>query len=75
MAENAEEVEETHLDRLKKYRALVAGGMLDKDATEKVWPSTTANMVKNAKEKSDKKDADKATAGKNDKKEKGKKKD
>jgi hypothetical protein len=46
---------ETHLDRRKKYKDLVAGGMSDKIATEEVWPSTTVGMVKNAKEAADKK--------------------
>ncbi len=53
LAEEPEE-EETHLDRRKKYNELVAGGMRDKEATEKVWPRTTAGMVQNAKEKADK---------------------
>jgi hypothetical protein len=46
--------EETHIDRKKKYKELVAGGMSDKAATEKVWPSMTSTIVKNAKEKADK---------------------
>ncbi|HIH18701.1 TPA: hypothetical protein HA225_01865 [Candidatus Micrarchaeota archaeon] len=48
--------EETHFDRRKKYKDLVAGGMSDKVATESVWPSTTANIAKNAKEAADKKE-------------------
>ena len=47
--------EETHIDRRKKYKDLVAGGMSDKTAKESVWPSTTAGIMKNAKEKADKK--------------------
>lgn len=47
--------EETHFDRRKKYKDLVAGGMSDKAATESVWPSTTANIAKNAKDAADKK--------------------
>ena len=48
--------EETHFDRRKKYKDLVAGGMSDKGATESVWPSKTANIAKNAKEAADKKE-------------------
>ena len=58
MADEKEEPEETHFDRRRKYRELVAGGMTDKEATEKVWPTSAATMAKNAKEKSDKDDAD-----------------
>ncbi len=54
--------EETHIDRRKKYKDLVAGGMNDKNAMESVWPSTTAGIMKNAKEKSDKKKKEMADA-------------
>ncbi len=46
--------EETHLDRRKKYNELIASGMTDKAASEKVWPTLTSTMVKNAKEKAEK---------------------
>lgn len=78
MAEDAKEaVEETHIDRLKKYRELIKSGIRDKEATELVWPSTTANVLRNAKTKADKdqKDADDKTAAEAAKKEKGAKKD
>lgn len=48
------EVEETHFDRRKKYRDFVKGGMTDKEATEKVWPTSAATIAKNVKEKKDK---------------------
>lgn len=54
LTEEKEEDGETHLDRRKKYNDLVAGGMRDKEASESVWPSTTAGLVKNAKERADK---------------------
>ena len=46
--------EETHFDRRKKYRELVAGGMTDRNATETVWPSTKLGMEKKAKDKAEK---------------------
>jgi len=55
MEAEKEEPEETHFDRRKKYRELVAGGMTDKEATEKVWPTSAATIAKNVKEKADKK--------------------
>ncbi|MCX6772450.1 MAG: hypothetical protein NTV88_01620 [Candidatus Micrarchaeota archaeon] len=48
------EVEETHFDRRKKYKAFVAGGMSDKQASETVWPTSAATMTKNAKDKKEK---------------------
>jgi len=51
------EDEETHIDRKKKYVAFVAGGMSDKLAMEKVWPTTTEGMERNAKERAEKKAA------------------
>lgn len=51
--EKPEEEEETHFDRRRKYRELVAGGMSDKDASEKTWPTSAALIAKNAKEKKD----------------------
>jgi len=54
MAEEADEIEETHIDRLKKYRNLIKSGVRDKEATEMVWPTTSANILKNAKVKADK---------------------
>ena len=54
MAEEAIEIEETHIDRLKKYRNLIKSGVRDKEATEMVWPTTAANILKNAKVKADK---------------------
>ena len=45
---------ETHLDRRRKYNELMAGGMSDKDANEKVWPTKRATTLQNAKEKADK---------------------
>ena len=53
-AEAKEEIEETHIDRLKKYRELIKSGVRDKEASEMVWPTTTANVLKNAKVKADK---------------------
>ena len=50
--------EENHFDRRKKYRELVKGGMTDKEATEKVWPTSAATIAKNVKEKSDKDEED-----------------
>lgn len=50
--------EENHFDRRKKYRAFMAGGMTDKEATEKVWPTSAATIAKNVKEKKDKDDKD-----------------
>ncbi|MFA6489551.1 MAG: hypothetical protein WCT52_02615 [Candidatus Micrarchaeia archaeon] len=78
MADEAkEEIEETHIDRLKKYRDLIKSGIRDKEATELVWPSTTANVLRNAKTKADKdqKDKDDKDAADAAKKEKGAKKD
>lgn len=57
--EKKEEPEETHFDRRRKYRELVAGGMTDKEATEKVWPTSAATIAKNVKEKKDKDEKDK----------------
>lgn len=54
MKEEEKEGEETHVDRRMKYRKLVAGGMSDKEAAESVWPTTTAGLLKNAREKADK---------------------
>lgn len=54
MAEEAGIVEETHIDRLKKYRELIKSGIRDKEASEMVWPTTTANVLRNAKVKADK---------------------
>lgn len=72
MAEEAIEEEETHIDRLKKYRELIKSGVRDKEANELVWPTTTANVLKNAKAKADRdqKDADDKTAADAAKKEK-----
>ena len=52
-ADKKEEPEETHFDRKKKYRELIAKGVGDKEAVEAVWPSSTARIVKNAKDKAD----------------------
>lgn len=49
---------ETHFDRRKNYRALVASGVSDEIAKEQVWPSTTVGMVKKAKDAADKKEKD-----------------
>ena len=63
------EEEESHIDRRKKYNALIAGGMNDKTATEKVWPKTTAGRLQNVKEKAEKdaKEAEAKEAGKQNK--------
>ena len=56
------EVEETHFDRRRKYRELIAKGVGDKEAVEAVWPSSSARIAKNAKDKkdtADKKEKDK----------------
>jgi len=37
--------EETYLDRLKKYRELIATGVSDKKASESVWP-TIGTIIK-----------------------------
>jgi len=58
--EEPEEVEETHFDRRKKYRELVAGGMGDKQASETVWPTSAATIMKNVKDKKDKEEKAKA---------------
>ena len=63
LAEEKPEVEETHLDRRRKYNELVAGGMRDKDASEKVWPTKRATTLKNAEEKAEK-EAKEESAGK-----------
>ena len=47
------EIEETHFDRKKKYRELIAKGVGDKEAVEAVWPSSSARIAKNAKDKED----------------------
>lgn len=47
---------ETHFDRRKNYRELVASGVPDGIAKEQVWPSTTAGVAKKAKEAADKKE-------------------
>ena len=52
-ADKKEEPEETHFDRKKKYKLLVAGGMSDKAASETVWPSMASTILKNAKDKAD----------------------
>ena len=39
------------MERLKQYRKLISSGTSDKVATEMVWPSTTANLVKNTADK------------------------
>lgn len=49
-----EPAEETHFDRRRKYRELISGGMSDKEAMEKTWPTSAATMAKNAKETADK---------------------
>lgn len=54
------EAEETHFDRKKKYRELVATGVGDKEAVEAVWPSSSARIAKNAKDKADAKEAAKS---------------
>lgn len=56
-----EPAEETHFDRKKKYRELIASGVTDKEAVESVWPSTTARIAKNAKDKKDAKAGEKET--------------
>jgi len=48
-----EEPEETHFDRRRKYKELVSGGMSDKEAMEKTWPTSAASIAKNVKEKAD----------------------
>jgi hypothetical protein len=47
--------EESARDRLLKYRALIASGMQDNEAKERVWPATTAGYKRNEKEKADEK--------------------
>jgi len=47
------EVEETTHDRRKQYDAMRKGGMSDKDASEKVWPTTHDGIMRNIKEKAD----------------------
>ena len=69
--EEPEEAEETHFDRRRKYRELVAGGMGDKQASETIWPTSAATIMKNVKEKKDKDEKDKKD--KEDKAEKAKK--
>jgi len=51
--ENSAEKEETHFDRRRKYDSLIAGGMSDKEAKEKVWPTKRATTLQNAKEKAE----------------------
>ena len=46
--------EESHFDRRRKYNELMAGGMSDKEAKEKVWPTKRATTLQNAKEKAEK---------------------
>ena len=58
--EKTEEPEETHFDRKKKYRELVATGVGDKEAVEAVWPSSSARIAKNAKDKANAKEAAKS---------------
>jgi len=44
-----EKQDEKHYQgRRKEYRDMVAGGMTDKDASEAVWPTTSAGMKKKA---------------------------
>jgi hypothetical protein len=50
------EKEENAVDRKLKYRKLVAGGMSDRDASEEVWPTTAAGMLRNRKILQDKAD-------------------
>ena len=63
MDDEKEEILETEGDRRKKYRKLRLGGMMDKEATEKVWPSTSAGIKINFDEKA-KDDADAAAKAK-----------
>ena len=58
--EKTEEPEETHFDRKKKYRELVATGVGDEEAVEAVWPSSSARIAKNAKDKANAKEAAKS---------------
>ena len=44
-------IDESYLERRGKYKALVAGGMSDKDAKEQIWPSTTAGILRQARER------------------------
>jgi len=44
-------IDESYLVRRGKYKALVAGGMSDKNAKEEIWPSTSAGILRQAKEK------------------------
>ncbi|VVB99598.1 Uncharacterised protein [uncultured archaeon] len=53
------EIEETHFDRKRKYRELIAKGVGDKEAVEAVWPSSSARIAQNAKDKADGKAAEK----------------
>lgn len=52
---------ETHIDRRKHYKELIASGVSDGIAKEQVWPSTTIGMVKKAKDAADKKEKESAT--------------
>ena len=52
--EKNEELEETSTDRRMRYKKLVAGGMRDRQAMEKVWPTSDASIAKNKKDKEDK---------------------
>ncbi|MFA6214070.1 MAG: hypothetical protein WC717_02215 [Candidatus Micrarchaeia archaeon] len=60
-AKEKEEPEETEQDRRKQYRALRAKGVFDKEAMEKVWPTTTVGRDKNIQEKADEKEKKKAS--------------
>lgn len=53
MADEEKPKDETEFDRRQAYRKLRAGGMQDVEAREKVWPSTTAGLNKNIKEKAE----------------------
>jgi len=47
------EVEETTHDRRKQYDVMRKEGFSDKDASEKVWPTTRDGIMRNIKEKAD----------------------
>ncbi len=55
MENTNEEPEETSTDRRMKYKKLMAGGMSDKVAMEKVWPTSAASIAKNKKDKEEEK--------------------
>ncbi|MFA4982776.1 MAG: hypothetical protein WC588_01025 [Candidatus Micrarchaeia archaeon] len=51
MLSETKTIDNAYLERRGKYKALVAGGMSDKDAKERIWPSTAAGILRQAKER------------------------